>query len=233
MEINVVDCGDPYIGLKVPQVLEGLGQVVLKMHPGDGMVAKMIDDVIKQAGSPGNLTVLRLYSHGNEGGINITSGDWVREAKDRDGTDVYVRCTPSLKDKSCVPLTQDAQGSSISMKSLEKLKPTLQRLTPYFAPGARVELQGCIIAQGDLGKSFMVELAKLWGVTVQASTKELPLGSVQFSGSVFAAMPDGSIKEVTATEIPKLNATKPLPAGLNPATNGRPMPAVKLKEYNH
>jgi hypothetical protein len=120
----------------------------------------------------------------------------------------------------------------LSIDVLEELKPTLQLLTPYFAPGARVELVGCNVAEGDDGARLLRGLAQIWGVKVQASEARLPIGTVQFSGVVDEAAPDGGpIKSMPATEVPNLNARQPEPPRPNAAPCRRPMPPIKLKEF--
>jgi hypothetical protein len=48
----------------------------------------------------------------------------------------------------------------------------LSRLKGHFAPGAVVTLGGCEVGLGLAGEMLEGELAKLWGVTVQASADE-------------------------------------------------------------
>jgi hypothetical protein len=172
MEINVVDTKDP--GLAKPMILlQSLKKIVIQIDAGRDGVKRMVDAVILAAGCLGSIDVLRIYAHGRSGVINIAGG------------------------------TYDAQDelSAIGMDNLGKLGIELQRLTHYFASGARVELQGCTVAEGSKGEMLLMELAHLWGVRVQAQTKESPLGAVQFSGGVVEANPAGGLSCVVGTPL--------------------------------
>ena len=67
MEINVVDVSDRAL-LRTEWRLQQLGKTVIESNPNvSNAVAQMVKDVIAAAGSPGSLSVLRIYSHGNKG----------------------------------------------------------------------------------------------------------------------------------------------------------------------
>jgi len=180
VEINVVDTIDRDL-LRAASTLRSMGKTVIELAPGPDGVARMIDEAIKQAGWQGRITVLRLYAHGNSGAINVAGGKY----------------------------NEEDTLSTLTLANLTKLEDTLRRLTPYFAPGARVELLGCLVGLGGDGEKFIAALARVWGVRVQASPKELPVGSVQFTGPVYEARPDGGLICVPRTEITR----EPVPVG--------------------
>ena len=91
--------------------------------------------------------------------------------------------------------------STLTLANLPKLETSLQRLSPYFAPGARVELQACSVGKGTDGEKFLLGLARVWGVRVQARPGTCPLRSVQFDSVVYEANPQGGLICVTGTEI--------------------------------
>lgn len=172
MEINVVDTTDSWFQKPIIQLLEWK-KIVIEMTLGPNGVQRMVDAVIRRAGCPGAITVLRIYAHGRSGAINIAGGHY---------------------DK------QD-QLSGIGLESLPRLTGTLQLLTPYFAPNAHVELQGCEVSRGSDGEKLMLRLAKIWRTRIQASPDPVPMGAIQFSGIVTEANPQGGLTCVPRTEL--------------------------------
>ena len=179
MEIQVVDSIDPYM-VRPMSTLKSLSKKVIEMTPGPNGVGRMIDEVIKVAEKPGAITVLRIYAHGSSGEINVAGGRF-NEAD-------------SL--------------STLTLDTLPKLKNLLQRLAPYFAPGARVELQGCTVAKDTKGEKFILELARIWGVRIQGSPIEQPVAAVQFTGPVYEATPTGGLLCIPRTEITRDDAAQ-------------------------
>lgn len=172
MEINVVDTTDSWFRKPIIQLTEWR-KIVIEMTLGPNGVQRMVDAIIRRAGSPGVITVLRIYAHGRSGAINIAGGKI--DAQD--------------------------QLSGIGLESLPRLTGTLQSLTPYFAPSARVELQGCRVARGSDGEKLMLKLAKIWRAKVQASPEPASIGAVQFAGVVTEANPAGGLACVPRTEL--------------------------------
>jgi Domain of unknown function (DUF4347) len=173
MEINVVDITDRWL-LKEWVQLNEWKKIVIEMHPGPNGVARMVDAIVELAKCPGTITVLRIYAHGNSGVINIAAG------KDPYGSD---------------------RLSGIDLENLPKLTPTLERLRPYFAPNARVELHGCFVAKGSDGEKLMLKLAKLWNARIQASPMDLPIGAVNFQGPAYEANQSGGLSCAVATDL--------------------------------
>ena len=186
MEINVVDTNDPWLVKPMIQLTEWK-KIVIEIAAGPNGIARMVDAIIQRTlfsrtpdgrGSidgHGSITVLRIYSHGNDSGeINVAAG------KDENGPDLF---------------------SGISLDNLPKLSPILGRLRPYFAPNARVELLACSVAKKSEGEQLMLQLAKLWGVRVQASPNKLTVGSVNFQGPVYEANPGGGLSCAVPTEL--------------------------------
>lgn len=102
----------------------------------------MIDSLIIFAGQ-NKISVLRIWSHG-----------WTHYSDNRD-----------------YPNGNFTVGSdNVRVDSFEQHRAELKRLTPYFAPSARIELRGCSPAKGN-GKDMMVKLAQIWGADVHGSTE--------------------------------------------------------------
>ena len=174
MEINVVDTNDSWMVKPLIQ-LRAWKKIVVEVQSGPNGVKRMIDAIIQQAGNPASITVLRIYAHGRPGAINVAGG--------------HVDAQDEL--------------SGIGTDSLAELGPQLQRLRPYFAPGARAELQGCEVAQGSDGEKLLLALAQFWRVRVQAQTMQVPIGTVQFVGAVVEANPDGGLASVVGMPLTK------------------------------
>jgi hypothetical protein len=173
MEINVVDVSDRAL-LKPALQLQRLGQTVIESNRTvSNAVGVMVKDVISAAGCQGSISVLRIYSHGNEGIFNIAGG----------------------------VISGEDDGNAIAVSNIKQLEPDLSRLAPYFAPQARVELQGCLVGKGTDGEKLLSELARLWHVRVQATTSETSVAAVQFTGSVVEAHPSGGLTCAPATPI--------------------------------
>src|SRR5262245_33329415 len=168
MELNVVDLGDTYF-VKLGMQLRALNQPVIEMLKGPDGVRRMVAAIKTASKGPGSITVLRIYAHGNSGIINVAGGH-------EDGS---------------------YELSAISIGNLSKVEPILGELTPYFGPGARVELVGCLVALDDSkqisensdGERLIKRLAQIWKVDVLASgnPKELPIAALKFVGLVVQA----------------------------------------------
>ena len=71
MEIAVVDVSDRAL-LRTKWRLQQLGKTVIESNLSvSNAVAQMVKDVIQTAAGPGSISVLRIYSHGNQGVFNI------------------------------------------------------------------------------------------------------------------------------------------------------------------
>lgn len=174
MEVNVVDTVDPGMH-RIVMVLRDRGQSVLEMPGMSHGVGYMVTQVT-HAARPGSIEVLRIYSHGHAGAVNVSGGQ-VEGAEDWAGID---------------------------LSNVDNVAPVLARLAPYFAPQARVELYGCLAAKGSQGEQLIVELSRIWNVRVQAQTTESPIGSIQFMGAVVEANPGGGLRTVVRTEVTDL-----------------------------
>jgi hypothetical protein len=123
----------------------------------DGMcngLVEMKKQIIKIAGS-NSINVLRVWGHGGPGIQNVSLG------------------------------TSDSRkmgygSSAIMINNLS----SLIELGPYFAPGARVELRGCAVAN-DQGKMIKA-LAQSWNVRVQATTIDKVMGHLYWEKIVEA-----------------------------------------------
>ena len=81
----------------------------------------------------------------------------------------------------------EKDGNAIAVSNIKLLEPFLRNLTPYFASGARVELQGCLVGGGNDGEKLIRELARIWHVRVQATTEETSISAIGFTGLVVEA----------------------------------------------
>lgn len=182
MEINVVDVSDPAL-VKTELQLQRLGQTIIESNLSvSNAVGRMVSDVIAAAGALGSVSVLRIYSHGNQGVFNIA------------GEIGYV-------DGKREAYSTEKDGNAIAVSNIKLLEPFLRNLTPYFAPQARVELQGCLVGKGTVGETLLRELARIWHVRVQATTEETSIGAVQFTGLVVEANPSGGLTSSPSTPI--------------------------------
>jgi Domain of unknown function (DUF4347) len=185
MELNVVDLGDTYF-VKLGMQLRALNQTVIEMLPGPDGVKRMVTAIKTAAKSPGSITVLRIYAHGNSGIINVAGGEV-------DASD---------------------QLSAISIGNLSKIETILGELTPYFAQRARVELVGCLVAldsnkqisENSDGERLIKGLAQIWKVDVLASgnPNELPIAALKFVGVVVQANPGGGLSSTVPPEIGRI-----------------------------
>jgi hypothetical protein len=175
MEINVVDVGDSWMNKPLLVLQQQLHKKdVIELLPGPNGIERMVHEVGKRA-DVGSIDVLRLYAHGNSGIINVGAGKHIDEAR----------------------------GSTLTLDTLKQLKPLLSSLAPYFSSTARVELHGCLVSKGAEGEQLMLELAKVWGVRVQASPETEPIGSVQFQGPLYEANPHRGLSCTIPTPITK------------------------------
>lgn len=173
MEINVIDVSDS--AFQRPKLtLKDLGKTIIETNGAvSNAVGVMIRDVISAAGSPGSISVLRIYSHGNEGIFNVAGG----------------------------VISGEEDGNAIAVSNIGQFEPDLRRLAPYFAPHARVELHGCLVGKGKDGEKLLRKLAGVWHVRVQATTSESSMGAVQFTGGVVEAHPSGGLTSTPGTPI--------------------------------
>ncbi len=175
MIIDLIDMEDPVLGQHRRNRLRerGARSRVLIMYGMSNGVGQMVTD-ITQIAPLGALDVLRIWSHGRSGGQTVSGGHAGEEGR-------------------------RLHWTGISLANLDALRDTLARLRPYFAPGARVELRGCNVANGSDGETFLQRLADIWGVTVQAGILE------QYSywnGPVYQASADGAMSCVVGREPP-------------------------------
>ena len=76
--------------------------------------------------------------------------------------------------------------------NVDRVGVQMMRLRPYFINGARVELRGCEVASGN-GKEVMLELAKIWNVSIHGSEKDQFLINT-WTPPVKEASPDGGFR---------------------------------------
>lgn len=171
MIIDVIDMQDPKSGSEVKRGLSGTDSKVVCLYGMSNGIGQMITEVINAAGMVYSIDALRIWAHGTSGSQVLSSGEYLME------------------EHWC--------GIDVSM--IREIEPTLKRLAPYFKPGARVELRGCNIARGKKGERLLKELARIWGVAVQAGTADQV--GVNWIGPVVEASPQGTLICTTGTDI--------------------------------
>ena len=146
MNIDVIDMEDPVLGQHRLDRLNARGAVSEKliMYGMSNGVGQMIADIIRIA-PVGGIEILRIWGHGRSGGQSISGGHAGEEGR-------------------------RLHWTGISVANIDAMHDQLAELAPYFAHGARVELRGCSVAEGDDGEALLQRLATIWGARVQAGT---------------------------------------------------------------
>lgn len=166
LQINALDLVHP----DVSTIEEGLksksGQKILKYGGMCNGVGQMVTDITRLA-SPGQVAVLRIWSHGYPGGQGVSTG------------------MPDARIKA------RGERAGIGLTNLPDLDPDLARLAPYFQPRGRMELRGCSVGGGFDGLKFLGDLAKALGVEVCAALNEQPIGPLEWAGPVLTVAPTG------------------------------------------
>ncbi len=176
MVIDVIDMEDAALGAHRAQGLDsrGVSSTRITMYGMCNGVGQMISD-IRQRARVGGVDVLRIWSHGRPGGQTVSGGHAGEEGR-------------------------VLHWTGISVANIGAMRPELERLRPYFAPGARVELRGCNVAGDADGERLLQQLAQIWGVRVQAGT--LTQTSVDWVGPVYESTADGAMSCTTGTNPP-------------------------------
>jgi hypothetical protein len=165
--IDVVDATEASDRHEV-ETIRAAGGTPIVLYGMCGAVEHIVHQIIKRAGFPGRIKLLRFHGHGAPGAMNVAAG--------REDYDVH--------------------HSGFSTANLSSTTGPLSKLTPYFGPRGRVELHGCKVAMGPEGQKLLRRLAKIWGVPVTAGTEnQLGGGADQFTfeGPVHTAMPNGNM----------------------------------------
>ncbi len=170
MIIDLIDMEDPVLGKNRQQWLDYLGASSVKINMyGMSNGVGQMISDIMQRVPMGRLERLRIWSHGAPGMQNVSAG---------------------------------ASGSGAvhwASLSLSNIAQTLAQLRPYFSSHAHAELRGCNVAQGSQGEQLLVELARIWGVPVQAGTVVQTTG--RWAGTVVQAEPNGALSCTTGTAV--------------------------------
>ncbi|MBI1745335.1 MAG: hypothetical protein HYR55_01955 [Acidobacteria bacterium] len=179
MIIEVLDMDDSVtgpaansIGLWNARTRPGPGRTIIKYYGMSNGVAQMVAD-IKKATGRSSINVLRIWGHGYPGGQGVSGG------------------------VAGATFANDFAGMTVS--NVSALSSTLGQLRPLFARGARTELRGCNVAQGN-GDQLLVSLARIWGVPVQGGSITQHAGS-NWDGPVTEATPAGGLRCVVGTPL--------------------------------
>ncbi|MBW6500059.1 MAG: peptidoglycan-binding protein [Bacteroidales bacterium] len=156
-------------------------------------LAEAIRQIRSRAGNPSSLVLLRFHGHGGPGKQGISFGRRVIE--DRNGYRIFI--SPD-------------ELSSIESTNLEKIEPELRKLRSIFGVYTCVELHGCKVALGKIGRDFIKRLAEIWNVPVSAGTISQYRSTIKetfsFEGRdrVFTAFPGGRSFKTWSESLPRL-----------------------------
>lgn len=170
VELDIVDASDPRVVTQVKT--QSFRARLIEFYPVSNALEAVMDVVINAVDRrPGSVSVLRLWGHGSlgEGGFATL-----------------------VNDPAAV-----GHSNRITHQTIDRLGFRLQRLKPYFAPQARVELRHCK-AGTPAGKEMLLELAKAWGVAVHASDK--PQNLTTWQPQVWEATPSGQFRPIAGIE---------------------------------
>jgi hypothetical protein len=168
MIIDVVDATEASDRHEVETIKKAGGDPIVYYAGLCGAVGQVVSDIMRRAETQGSIGLLRFHGHGAPGMMNIAAGKQ----------------------------SMFQHQSGISLSNLSGTKAELCRLKPYFAKNGRVEFHGCNVAEGPDGQSFLLQLAKIFGVPVSAGTQSQYGGGAKqfkFEGPVHTAKPDGSM----------------------------------------
>lgn len=169
-ELDIVDASDQRVLTQVRT--QSFRARLIEFYPVSNALEAVMDVVINAVDRrPGSVSVLRLWGHGSlgEGGFATLVSD---------------------------PMAY-GHGSRLNQATVDRLGARLQRLRPFFAPQARVELRHCKAAT-PAGKTMLLELAKAWGVVVHASDK--PQNLTTWQPQVWEATPTGQFRPIAGIE---------------------------------
>jgi hypothetical protein len=134
--------------------------------------------IVRQAGTPGSLVLLRFQGHGRPGVMGLAVGKGI--PPDAQGRKTSLR----------------HERSHLGPESLPFLTGSLAALRPCFAPCGSVELHACRTAGDIAGRKLVIDLTAQLGVPVTAGIRTQysqgsGLATFVFEGPVFTAFPDG------------------------------------------
>lgn len=170
IELDIVDASDQRVVTQVRT--QSFRARLIEFYPVSNALEAVMDVVINAVNRrPGSVSVLRLWGHGSlgEGGFATL-----------------------VNDPAAV-----GHSNQLNLNVVNRLGSRLQRLKPYFAPQARVELRHCKAATPP-GKAMLLELAKAWGVVVHASDK--PQNLTTWQPQVWEATPTGQFRPIAGIE---------------------------------
>ena len=145
--VDVIDMEDPNLGsnreifIRRDAPVLGYQPNIIRLYGMCNGVAQMVTEIIRNA-PQGGIDVLRLWSHGWSGGMNVSTGLNAQAGADH--------------------------RSAIWIHNIGSYANDLRRLRRYFARHGRIELKGCSVASGPDGERLVVSLASTVGVSVRA-----------------------------------------------------------------
>jgi hypothetical protein len=171
MKIDVIDMTDPNLGNDRANRVQNYSDGIIKMYPMSNGIVQMTIDVVNAVAQSQGLDVLRIWGHGWSGGQLLAAG-----ADAQSGVD---------------------NASALSSYNINDYAWCLQNLCPLFSAAGHLELKGCQVAKSDAGELFLVKLAVILAVPVQASQavqggagSNLTTPGMGWDGTVVQATPD-------------------------------------------
>lgn len=162
--IDVVDGTDnSLITLEATDIRSAGGDPIVLFGQSNGLNTAM--RAILQRGQAGNVMLLRIHGHGNQGLQNITGGE--------------INGAPHM--------------AGISLSNYAQAEPDLLMIKKVFVKFASVQLLGCDVGGGK-GETLVQKLAKTWGVPVTAGRHTQFGGgnaTFRFEGATVTGFPGG------------------------------------------
>jgi hypothetical protein len=183
MRVDVIDMSDPKLGNHRKSMVAEYSECIIVMYPMSNGIVQMIDNVYNRVSASGDISILRIWGHGWAGGQLIAAG---------------ADMTSGVNNASAL------WGPNVNDYS-----DYLSKLSELFASDGHVELKGCSVGQGTAGEKFLVKLAVVLNVPVQAGSitqggQDSSLSSfsgIGWDGWVVEATPDYVVKYVAGSAL--------------------------------
>ncbi len=172
--IDVVDGTDPsLIALEVTDIRKGGGDPIVMFGMSNG-IAVMMQEIRRRARN-GNVMLLRIHGHGNNGLQNVSGGE--------------INGAPHL--------------AAISNSNFHQIESHLQSIRQIFVGFGSVQLLGCDVG-GGTGNQLIQRLAMTWGVPVTAGVHTQFGGgkkTFRFEGQTVTGFPGGHTLKTWSSDV--------------------------------
>jgi hypothetical protein len=183
MKVDVIDMADANLGNDRANRVRNYSDAIIKMYPMSNGIIQMVDNVYNMIGAPGSfIEVLRIWGHGWAGGQLVAAGTDGQSGADN--------------------------ASALWGANVNDYAYYLQKLCDLFQSNAHVELKGCQVGQGDKGEMFLIKLAVIFNIPVQAAQliqggagSNLTTPGLGWDGTVVEATPDYAVKYVQGSSL--------------------------------